>query len=57
MKDLWQEHFSLEITHAVGDDERMMLIAQTLIKLDRDGLIPREISEPLFNQLSRLNGD
>jgi hypothetical protein len=57
MKDLWQEHFSLEITHAVGDDERMMLIAQTLIKLDRDGLIPEQISEPLFNQLARLNGD
>jgi hypothetical protein len=57
MKDIWQEHFSLEITHAVGDDERMMLIAQTLIKLDRDGLIPEQISEPLFNQLARLNGD
>lgn len=55
MTDLWQEHFALEITNAIGNDERMMLIADTLIELERNDLIPEQISTPLFNQLARIN--
>ena len=57
MADIWQEHVSLEITNAVGDDQRMLEIAQALIQFDRLGLIPLEILEPLTNKISQLNGD
>ena len=54
-KDLWMEHYSLEITNSIGNDDRMILIAQTLCDLERNDLVPQQIAEPLFDQLARIN--
>lgn len=53
--DSWKEHVSLEITDAVGDDDRMLDIVNALLQMHYNDLIPEDISEELFNQIDAIN--
>jgi hypothetical protein len=50
--DQWQQHVSLEISDAVGDDERVLEILYALTLMNASDLIPESIADQLFNQIS-----
>ena len=50
--DQWQQHVSLEISEAVGDDGRLLEITEAMMSMDVANLIPDHISDQLFNQIS-----
>lgn len=50
--DQWQQYVTTEITDALGDDERMLEIADNLVRMDSANLIPDDISDRLFLMLS-----
>lgn len=51
----WKEHVALEISDAVGDDERMLDIVNSLLQMHYNDLIPEDISDDLFNQIDAIN--
>lgn len=53
--DQWQQHVSLEISEAVGYDQRLLEIAEALMQMDTASLIPEAVSDQLFNQISIAN--
>lgn len=53
--DYWKEHVSLEITDAVGDDDRMLDILNALLQMHYNELIPDDISDDLFNKIDAIN--
>lgn len=53
--DQWQQHVSLEISDAVGDDERVLEILYALTLMNASDLIPESIADQLFNQISIVN--
>lgn len=53
--DRWQQHVSLEISDAYGDDERLLDITKALYGMHEAELIPQDISDQLFDQISINN--
>ena len=53
--DQWQQHVSLEISEALGNDERMLEITESLVQMDSADLIPDEVADRLFLMLSISN--
>lgn len=53
--DQWQQHVSLEISDAVGNDERVLEILYALTIMNSSDLIPESIADQLFNQISIVN--
>ncbi len=53
--DKWQQHVCLEISDALGNDERLLEITQALMQMDGAELIPEPISDSLFNHITNVN--
>jgi hypothetical protein len=53
--DTWQQHVSLEISDALGNDDRLLQITQALKQMDSAELIPEPISDALFNHITNVN--
>jgi len=53
--DPWQQHVSLEIADALGDDDRLLTITEALLSMHMSDLIPGDISDQLFNQIDLTN--
>ena len=53
--DPWQQHVSLEIADALGDDDRLLTITEALLSMHMADLIPGDISDQLFNQIDLTN--
>lgn len=53
--DSWKEHVSLEISDAVGNDDRLLDIVNALLQMHYNELIPDDISDDLFNQIDAIN--
>lgn len=53
--DQWQQHVALEISDAVGNDERVLEILYALTIMNSSDLIPESIADQLFNQISIVN--
>ena len=53
--DRWQQHVSLEIGDALGNDERLLEITDALLSMLMADLIPGDISDQLFNQIDLTN--
>lgn len=53
--DQWQQHVALEISDSLGDDERLLEITESLMQMDQANLIPADIADQLFNQISLHN--
>lgn len=53
--DQWQQHVSLEISDAVGNDQRLLEITEVLMQMDVASLMPEAVSDQLFNQISLTN--
>ena len=45
----------LEISDALGDDNRLLEIAQSLTQMNEANLIPDPVADQLFNQISIIN--
>ena len=53
--DRWQQHVSLEISDALGDEDRLLVITEALLSMHMADLIPGDISDALFNQIDLTN--
>lgn len=53
--DPWQQHVSLEISDALGSDDRLLEITEALLSMHMADLIPGDISDSLFNQIDLTN--
>jgi len=53
--DQWQQHVQLEISDALGDDDRLLEITQSLTQMNEANLIPDPVADQLFNQISIIN--
>lgn len=53
--ETWQQHVSLEIADALGDEDRLLEIVEALLGMHHASLIPDPISDSLFNQIDLTN--
>lgn len=53
--DQWQQHVLLEISDAIGNEDRLLTITNLLFDMEQEGLVPDEIGDKLFNYISFIN--
>lgn len=52
----WEDHVMLEISEAYGDPVRLLEIQEALMEMQKEGLIPDDVSDRLFDYFGSVAG-